>query len=337
MRIALRTCCVAASALLVAILAVGADLQWSTVGSAPVSGGYGEALLGDGTSIYLVKCLCATSEPSFYRYSPALRAWTAQSVAGLEIGQFRTGTALAADGAGSIYALCGGRYEDAGRTAFLVYDVNTDVWRSLAGTRYAQGAGDALAWCGQENLLYALVGSAHHNGGRTHFLAYDPTKGTWAELAAPWPCTDDGAALAWTGDGHIYALRGEFDENVPHGDFARYDIATGVWEPLPDMPVAAGVGDGGSLLYPGLWDQTQTTSLIAFSGNSVSEDPGYGMFLYSLADGRWQSVGRVPCPAGFYVGSRLGYAGGMVYYWQGSPTTEKWVCGGKGFYATRIE
>jgi hypothetical protein len=337
MRTALRISCAAVITLLVVAAAVGANLQWSAVGGAPVSGGYGEALLGDGASIYLVKCLYATSAPVFYRYSPAVRTWTAETVAGLEIGQFRTGTALAADGAGSIYALCGGRYEDASQKAFLAYDVGAGAWRGLADTPYAQGAGDALAWCGQKKLLYALVGSAHHNGGRSHFLAYDPTKGTWKELAAPWQSTDDGAALAWTGDQYIYALRGEFDETAPHGDFARYDIATGVWQPLPDMPVAAGVGDGGSLLYPGLWDQTQTASLIAFAGNSASEDPGYDVLTYSLTDGEWQSAGRVPCPAGFYVGNRLGYAAGMIYYWQGSPTTEKWICGGKGFYAGRLE
>lgn len=337
MRVAFRTCCAAVITLLVVAAVVGANLQWSAVGGAPVSGGYGEALLGDGTDIYLVKCLYATSTPVFYSYSPTSQTWTSESVAGLEVGQFRTGTALAADGAGSIYALCGGRYEDVNRTAFLGYDVSADAWRRLPDTPRAQGAGDALTWCGRNKVLYALVGSAKHNGGHSSFLAYDPTKGTWTELAAPWQSTDDGAALAWTGDQYIYALRGEFDETVPHGDFARYDIATGVWQPLPDMPVTAGVGDGGSLLYPGLWDQTQTASLIAFSGNSASEEPGYDVFTYSFADGEWQSAGRVPCPAGFYVGNRLGYAADMIYYWQGSPTTEKWICGGKGFYAGRLE
>jgi hypothetical protein len=293
--------------------------------------------LGDGTNIYLLKCLYATSEPVFYRYNPSVGTWANESVLGLGTGQFRTGTALASDGSSSIYALCGGRYEDASQTAFLKYDVDSKAWRQLTRTPYAQGAGDALVWCGRSSLLYALVGSARHNGGRSYFLAYDPTAGTWTKLAAPWPNTDDGAALAWTGDEYIYALRGEYEELEPHGDFARFNITTGAWQNLQDMPTSTGVGDGGSLLYIGQWEQTQTGSLIAFAGNSASEEPSYDVFSYSLAQTEWSSEGKVPCPAGFYVGNRPGYASGSVYYWQGSPTSAKWICGGKGFYAVRVE
>ena len=337
MRRAWRTSCVAVIVLLVIAATAAAELQWFPVGGAPTSGGYGEALLGDGTNIYLLKCLYATSEPVFYRYSPLEHAWASEPVSGLEAGQFRSGTALASDGAGLIYALGGGRYEDTSRTAFLAYDSTGKVWRHLASTPYAQGAGDALAWCGRNALLYALVGSARHNGGRSCFLAYDPTTDTWTKLAEPWPNTDDGAALAWTGDEYIYALRGEYEEVEPHGDFARFNVTTGAWQALQDLPILGGVGDGGSLLYVGQWEQTQTGSLIAFAGNSASEEPGYGVFSYRLAQAEWSSEGNVPCPAGFYVGNRLGYASGSVYYWQGSPTSAKWICGGKGLYAARVE
>jgi len=337
MRKAWRASCVAIIALLAIAATATTELQWLPAGGAPVSGGCGEALLGDGTNIYLLKCLYATSEPAFYRYSPLEQTWAVESASGLEAGQFRTGTALAADGTGLIYALGGGRYEDASRTAFLVYDSIAKVWRHLANTPYAQGAGDALAWCARSSLLYALVGSARHNGGRSYFLAYDPTTDTWTRLAAPWPNTDDGAALAWTGDEYIYALRGEYEELEPHGDFARFSITTGAWQNLQDVPTSAGVGDGGSLLYAGQWEQAQTGSLIAFAGNSASEEPGYDVFSYSLVQTEWSSEGRVPCPAGFYVGNRLAYASGSIYYWQGSPASAKWICGGKGFYAVRVE
>jgi hypothetical protein len=143
--------------------------------------------------------------------------------------------------------------------------------------------------------------------------------------------------LAWTGDEYIYALRGEYEELEPHGDFARFNVTTGGWESLPDLPAPGGVGDGGSLLYVGLWERAQTGSLIAFAGNSALEEPGYDVFSYSLAEAEWSSEGKVPCPAGFYVGNRLGYASGSIYYWQGSPTSAKWICGGKGFYAVRTE
>jgi len=46
----------------------------------------------------------------------------------------------------------------------------------------------------------------------------------------------------------------------------------------------------------------------------------------------------IPCPIGYYVGNRLGYANSTIYYWQGSPQNRtKWICGGDAFYMFEFE
>lgn len=223
----------------------------SAADTAPVSGGYGQAIIGVGENIFLLKCLHVSSVPEMYWYSITSGTWYPMSTPALPTGSFRSGTALAWDGADSIYALAGARYQDASRTVFLQYQVEESTWNTLPDTPSAQGAGNALAWSGYDSSLYAFVGSAAHNGGRSYFLRYDPVGSTWTELPFLWSSTDDGAALAWTGGEYLYALRGEYDEEVPNGDFARFHIPSQTWEQLASLPAAEGVGDGGSLLWIG--------------------------------------------------------------------------------------
>jgi len=316
-------------------LAATAELpSWMPALTAPTSGGYGEAVVGNGQDIFLLKCLYATSTPELYRYSETSGTWSSENTAPLLAGMFRNGTALAwnpAEG-GTIYALGGGRYADPSRTVFLQYQVENSTWSTLPDTPFSQGAGDALAWCGYDSSLYALVGSARHNGGRSYFLRYDPVASTWSQLPFLWSSTDDGAALAWTGGEYLYALAGEYDETLPNGDFARFNIPSQTWERLPPLPAAGGVGDGGSLLWFGDQLAQYQDYIFALSGGTVSEAPGDGFYRYSTSLGEWESLEDIPCPVGYYVGNRLGYAAGGLYYWQGSPKSDKWVCEGTGFY-----
>ena len=162
-------------------MAATAELpSWISAGTAPTSGGYGEAVVGAGQDIFLLKCLYATSSPELYRYSATSSTWSTENTAILPTGTtFRNGTALAWDGVDSIYALAGARYKDAHRTVFLQYHVEESTWNTLRDTPFSQGAGDALAWCGYDSSVYALVGS---NSGKSHFLRYDPAASTWSEL-----------------------------------------------------------------------------------------------------------------------------------------------------------
>ena len=100
------------------------------------------------------------------------------------------------------------------------------------------------------------------------------------------------------------------------------------WEDMEDIPESEGVGDGGSLL----WVNNYSNYIYALGGNSCLEVPGYNFYRYSISSDSWEGLESIPCPVGNYVGNRLGFAGGHIYYWQGSPTTEKWVCGGNAFY-----
>ena len=72
-----------------------------------------------------------------------------------------------------------------------------------------------------------------------------------------------------------------------------------------------------SLLYP-FW-------------GSADEDPGYGFYRYSISCNDWEELESLPCPVGYYVGNRLGFADGHIHYWQGAPKSERWLCGGDAF------
>lgn len=323
--------------LAVACMTSAQSLNWISQGTSPISGGYGEAVVGTGDSIYVVKCLYASSEPIFYRYDTDLRTWNSEPTDGLPIGAFRTGTALAWDGERYIYALGGARYDDdPNRREFYRYDVILRLWTSLSESPHAQGAGDALTWSGYDSKLYAFLGSAKHSGGTAEFAVYDPSVGEWDILEMPWSNTDDGASLAWAGDGSIYALRGEYDETTPTGDFACYDIASGDWDQLAMLPGGGGIGDGGSLVWVEDRQDGLSDVIFALSGGAATEEPGYEVYSYSIASATWTQEADLPCPIGYYVGSRFAFADGSLYYWQGSPTSAKWLCGGDAFFAASL-
>jgi hypothetical protein len=313
------------------------EVSWRQMEDAPVSGGYGQGLVATWDTIYLIKCLYASSAPEFYRYDASADTWHTESVIGLQQGAFRNGTALAWDGSRYIYALGGARYSDHNRRSFFRYDTLENLWCPLRGTQYAQGAGNALTWSGYDEKLYAFVGSNSHNQGHTYFLRYDPKDTSWSLLPGAWEYTEDGASLAWTGEQYIYALRGEADETSPSGDFSRFDISAKRWETLKPIPATGGVGDGGSLLWINRgYDQAQDM-LYALAGGSALEEPGYEFYSYCMNTGNWTRESDIPCPVGYYVGNRLAYADGSIYYWQGSPTTKKWKCSGDSFFAADIQ
>ncbi len=137
--------------------------------------------------------------------------------------------------------------------------------------------------------------------------------------------------MVWTGGEYLYALRGEYDELVPNSDFARYHIPTDIWEDMTDIPESDGVGDGASLLWIGDWLDRYSDCIFAIGGGSVDEEPGYGFYRYSISCNSWEELKPLPCPVGYYVGNRLGFADGHIHYWQGAPKSEQWICGGDAF------
>jgi len=303
---------------------------WIRKADAPTAGGYGEAVVSTAGNIYIAHCLKSSSDPTFWRYDPKTGNWDLMSTSGLSTGAFRNGAAMTWDYDDHIYALLGGTYSDSNRTLFYRYNISGDDWERLADTPNGQGAGDAITWSEYDGHVYAMIGS---NARGTVFARY--SHDFWETLAfnPNWTfTTDDGASLVWAGGEYLYALRGECEETVPNGDFARYHIPTNIWEDMPDIPDGGGVGDGASLLWIG--DRLDRYSDCIFTiggGNADGEAPGYGFYCYSISCNDWDELESLPCPVGFYVGNRLGFADGHIHYWQGTPKTEKWICGGDAF------
>jgi len=313
--------------------------DWIRKADAPTAGGYGEAVVSTASNIYIAQCRNNRSDPVFWRYCPETGDWDLMNTSGLFTGAFRNGAAMAWDYGDYIYALFGGKYGDKNRTLFYRYNISGDDWERLADTPNGQGAGDAITWSEYDGHVYAMIGS---NARKTVFARY--SHDSWETLAfnPNWTFTDDGASLVWAGGEYLYALRGEYEETVPNGDFARYHILAGIWEDMTDLPEGDGggngsgdgngVGDGASLLWIGSWLDGYSDCIFAIGGGSADgEDPGYGFYRYSISCNDWDELEPLPCPVGYYVGNRLGFADGSVHYWQGAPTSERWICGGAAF------
>jgi len=302
--------------------------EWVIRSDSPYSGGYGEAVVGTGDHIFIARCMYATTAPVFLCYSPSTDSWISMNTSGLPPGAFRSGTAMVWDQNDCIYVLLGGRYEDNNRRLFYRYSISNDMWEQLADTPHAQGAGDAIAWSKYDDHIYAMIGS---NKQGTVFAQYSYNSWEVMTFNPNWTLTDDGASLVSI-DENLYALQGEYHESIPNGEFARYHIPTAIWENKNPIPQSNGVGDGGSLLYIGDWMSEHANHIFAFGGGGSNEEPGYNFYQYNISSNNWIMLKSISCPIGFYVGNRLGYANNSIYYWQGSPTTEKWICGGDAFY-----
>jgi PKD repeat protein len=308
---------------------VKADGSWIWVRNIIV-GYYGEAVVGTDTA------LCIARGTVFYRYLPSDSSWTPmEPPPNPDAGDaFKTGTALAWDFGDYIYALYGAATPDS-RKWFYRYSISQDSWQPLANTMVDQGEGDAITWVGVDNCIYATVGGEQRS---THFMRYDPSTNSWNDVPADPPAgMGDGASLVWTGDNYLYALRGEFDENLPLYDFWRYSLLDDVWTAKANIPATAhdsgvgGVGDGGSLLYVGFWLANQTDYLYALSGNQAYPElpqpiPDNRFYRYTISTDSWEHMENLPFGVGDYVGCRLGYADGYIYAWQGTPGT--WAGGG---------
>jgi len=309
--------------------------QWIDETNTTFAGGYGECVSSDGNYLYILRQYNSLKSPYFYRYDPRIDKWKNLSE-NLPSIDFKNGLSMAYDYSGDFYVLAGSAYADgSNRVYFYKYNISTDAWIRLADTPHVQGAGDAIVYSGYDDKLYAFIGRAHYTGSYTPpdgnysvFARYDPDTNTWENLKfPPWPGTDDGCSLAWTGGRYIYALEGEFYENQPIQNFARYDIDENSWSNMCPIPAEDGVGDGGSLLWIGYYDSEFKNVIFALDGNGCNETPGYNFSMYYIINDTWVSLDPLPYPVGDYVGNRIAYVDGKIWFWQGTP--ESWYGGGK--------
>jgi len=318
--------------------------NWIEKANTTKAGALGEAVVGTGDYIYIVWCRYSTKQPEFWRYDPIEDKWNySMNTSDLSTGAFRNGAALAWDGDKTyIYALSGGRYEDLNCHSFFRYEISEDRWMQMNDTLHPQGAGDAIAWSDYDRYIYAITGDREEKK-KSAFARYNCSNDEWNALPFNWTSTDDGAALVWAGGEYLYALQGEIceDKHQPNMNFSRYDIQRGEWKDMSPLELEEeGIGDGGSLLWIGNWLSEYSDYIFALSGGSgvKGEDPGYNFYSYSISSNNWEPLEAIPCPIGYYVGNRLGFANGRIYYWQGSPKNElKWICNGTAFRMFEFE
>lgn len=337
---------------------------WQQAGDAPVSGGFGQGVVATERFVYVVSQLRVNTEPRFFRFIPGEPdAFWELSTEDLPDGAFRSGTALAwdRDPEGYIYALLGGRTPENGdpnRRLFFRYDLEDDEWEELPPTPAAQGVGNALVYVefAETEKLYAFLGSKDHETdleGSVHhtvLAVFDAQSQTWKILNSnpEWKeqGTDEGAALVWDGFDMLYAFQGEVVDLKSRSSFslarfAVYSISTGKWIQLEDNPErgqdsGCGIAKGASLAYLGEEQSDQSDFIYALGGACVDESPGRNFYRYQISENSWETLTEIPCPVGFYNGDRFFVFEEDLYYWQGSPQTSRFICGGDDVFKLEL-
>ncbi|MEA2053679.1 MAG: Ig-like domain-containing protein [Candidatus Thermoplasmatota archaeon] len=303
--------------------------EWIPSKNTSFSGGLGEAVVGTGDYIYVMRSYSSGSSV-FWRYPinndwEKVKQWS--DLVESDLPRPKSGTALAWDHNDYIYVMFGSAGSDINREYFYRYNITNNSWKRLTDTPHTQGAGDAITWCGYDGYVYAIMGSNWSNHDGAIFAKYNPNTNMWGNIALNpnWgDVTDDGVSLVWTGGEYLYALHGEYEETIPNGDFARYHIPAQTWEDLTSMPEVnyGGVGDGASLLWIGNWlDEYENCIFALGGGGCYPENPGYNFYCYYINNDTWEPLEDIPYPVGCWVGNRLGFANGHIYYWQGAPST----------------
>ncbi|HYV84597.1 MAG TPA: choice-of-anchor D domain-containing protein [Patescibacteria group bacterium] len=237
----------------------------------------------------------------FYRYRQITRQWEALPAAAIFSGN-NGGAAMLN---GRIYT----SYTE-NATWMGVFDIATSSW-SLRPQPLATGtaniASDGTRW------LYLVVGRL--------FMRLDPAIGTTENLASPPMVFDRWGGLVYF-DGGVYGTAG----NGASG-FARYDVASGLWETLPRVPdgtvlgaaidpfnreyVAYGTYDGSNLYRYSIDRRTWTVSTLPFTANDggIAWQNGISPGIYIVEGEEGVQFARLSTVPGFV---KLDDASGVV-------------------------
>jgi hypothetical protein len=115
-----------------------------------------------------------------------------------------------------------------------VYDLSVDQWSSLADAPVAWSHINLAAIADSLYILGGLDGTGPYVA---HGEAYrlDPVTRAWVQITSMDPGDERGAAGVITTPGHIFLLGG-MSASAPLASCLEYDIATGSWLHLPDLP-----------------------------------------------------------------------------------------------------
>ena len=191
-----------------------------------------------------------------------------------------------------------GVYAFAGATnTFRKYGINSGNWASQSNFPVTAGAGAALAYATNNNLVYALQG-----GGTQVFYSYNPTNNTWTLLQSTGRNIAAGASLVYQpvgGTNFVFAAAGGSKR------LYRYNIAANTWLRLQDA--AVNLGAGSQLVTDG-------TSLYAMNGNNTAT-----MTRYNIASNTWTALSNAPGAVG--AGGGAARIGNDIFVLRGNSTT----------------
>ncbi|MEM8705568.1 MAG: PASTA domain-containing protein [Actinomycetota bacterium] len=169
----------------------------------------------------------------------------------------------------------------------LAYRPASDSWRSIAPSPLAARNDSAVAWSGQELVVWGgCVGAQcdeRSDAGLSDGAAYDPVTDRWRPIPAA-PIPGGAHAVAVAADGVLVIYGGRADASATDQLVAIYDPAIDGWELLPPSPIglrthASGSADG---------------SVVTFWGGQVDGRVARDGFSFDLSSRTWTAIPDAP-------------------------------------------
>lgn len=227
---------------------------------------------------------------------------------------FNDGSAVAYDGADTIYALRGDN-----TTTFWKYSLSTNVWTACATTPGGTTLYRASSMC-FANGDYIYVFRGNQTG---IFWRYKISADTWNDID-PADMTvldatftaDYGCSMAWLGGDYIYATLGYHQTVAANRKLLlRYSISGNTWTQLASTPAEQ---EGGcDLVWPG-----QGNYIYATQGNNTT-----GFWRYSISGNTWEVLTSTPNTIKYGGSLAWAYGTNYLYLMRGNATN-----GGAFFY-----
>jgi N-acetylneuraminic acid mutarotase len=170
--------------------------------------------------------------------------------------------------AGEIYVI--GGFTPNATASVEVFDPQSETWRDAADLPTALHHANAAVIDGTLYVAGFYVGGSFTNVSGA-VLAYDPAGNDWSEIGQMPAGTERASSCVTTLGTRIYLFGGARADSVSDSSF--YDVATGDWQEVPDLPeprehcVAASI-DG--MLYVAAG---RTDSIAGVEGNTWAFDP----------------------------------------------------------------
>lgn len=139
------------------------------------------------------------------------------------------------------------RSEDAGRGAQgAAYDPAARTWRTIAPSPAGLEGGAAVAWTGDEMVVWA----SNSPDGPVGAAAYDPDADDWRSLPAGPLGRREGYGSAWTGM-ELVVVGGNLGDTLATPVAAALDPAAGTWRLLPALNRLGALMPGSGVVWNG--------------------------------------------------------------------------------------